>query len=413
MPRILVVSPYEAELQPLVSACAAAALRDEGADVTGWDYHQFPDPAPVGPFDLILVSVGQYEGLERGLSITGKLAVETDSPIVVFGQYAQLNRRDFLAIADGVIIDEPERIAADLVALAAGRLALGEVAALVTRSGMKPMPPRKRISVVPARDLFPPLVHYPAHHSPFGLMGNIEASRGCHHKCTYCSVYGAYDGKIAPYDVDAVVADAIALADEGVRHFCFIDAEFFNSRTIGIKAVERIVEAVGPCTFEMTTRVDHILDYGAELEHLVALGLKQVTSALEFPSDRILRIFDKNITVTDMKACIVRARELGFELKPTFIPFTPWIEYEELLGFEDFLDETDLARVTDPTALQTRLFLFKGSPLLASPWMADVETIDRGFYVDWRHADPRVENLWADRRASAEDAGKGRCCIKC
>ncbi|MBP2704249.1 radical SAM protein [Microbispora sp. RL4-1S] len=413
MPRILVVSPYEAELQPLVSACVAAALRDEGADVTGWDYHQFPDPEPVGPFDLILVSVGQYEGLERGLSIVGRLAVDSDAPIVVFGQYAQLNRRDFLRIADAVAIDEPERIAGDLVALAAGRLPLNEVAALVTRTGMRPKPPRKRISVVPARDLFPSLVHYPAHHSPYGLMGNIEASRGCHHKCTYCSVYGAYDGQIAPYEVDAVVADAVALADEGVRHFCFIDAEFFNSRTIGIRAAERIVAEVGPCTFEMTTRVDHILDYTSELEHLVSLGLRQVTSALEFPSDRILRIFDKNITVTDMKACIRQARALGFELKPTFIPFTPWIEYDELLGFEDFLDETDLARVTDPTALQTRLLLFKGSPLLASPWMADVETIDRGFYVDWRHADPRVENLWAERRASAEGAGKGRCCIKC
>ncbi len=198
-----------------------------------------------------------------------------------------------------------------------------------------------------------------------------------------------------------------------MRHFCFIDAEFFNSRTIGVGVVRQLAERIGPITFELTTRVDHILDYTTELEKLVSLGLRRVTSALEFPSDRILRIFDKHIDVRHMRAAIAHARQIGFELYPTFIPFTPWIEYDELLGFEDFLIDTGLARVTDPTALQTRLLLFKGSPLLSSPWMEDIATADRGFWVEWTHPDQRVEDLWQQRRAEAEGAGRGRCCIKC
>jgi hypothetical protein len=413
-PRVLVASAFEAEMQPLASACAAAALRNEDAEVVGWDAHLLPERQPEGPFDLALVSVQQFEGLDRGIELARRVSASGRTPVVAFGQYAQMNHRVFLDVADAVAMDEPERIASELAEAASGTRELSSVPALMTRHGMQPKPPRRRIGVpVPARDLFPSLIHYEAHQSPFGLMGNIEASRGCHHKCTYCSVYGAYDGGVAAYESATVLADALQLAEEGVRHFCFIDAEFFNSRTIGVGVVEQLVDRIGPITFEMTTRVDHILDYTSELEKLVALGLRRVTSALEFPSDRILRIFDKHIDVEHMKAAITESARLGFELYPTFIPFTPWIEYEELLGFEDFLVGTGLARVTDPTALQTRLLLFKGSPLLSSPWMEDIATADRGFWVEWTHPDRRVEDLWQQRRSEAEGAGRLRCCVKC
>ena len=389
-------------------------MQAHGAHVTGWDAHLQPDAMPEGPFDLTLVSVQQFEGLERGMDLARRVSEAYGTTVIAFGQYAQMNHRAFLQVAHGIVMEEPELIAEELVQLSAGALEPAAVPALMTTQGMRPKPPRRRIAVPrPARELFPSLVHYPAHHSPFGLMGNIEASRGCHHKCTYCSVYGAYDGGVAAYEADAVLADALQLAEEGVRHFCFIDAEFFNSRTIGIGVVERLVEAIGPITFEFTTRVDHVLSYPRELEKLVALGLRRVTCALEFPSDRILRIFDKHIDVDHMRQAIAEAERIGFELYPTFIPFTPWIEYEELLGFEDWLVDTGLARVTDPTALQTRLLLFKGSPLLTSPWMEDIATVDRGFWVEWTHPDKRVEELWQQRRTDAEDAGKIRCCVKC
>lgn len=402
-------------MQPLAAACAAAALRDRGVEVAGWDAHYFPESVPDGPFALVLLSVQQFEGIERAVRLAYEIRARYPSATVVaFGQYAQMNSRAFLDIVDGVIFDEPERVADDLAEVAMAKAGLDDVPAMLTRSGLQPPAPRRRLAVSkPARDLFPSLVHYPAHHSSFGLMGNIEATRGCHHKCTYCSVYGAYDGGVAAYEADAALADALQLADQGIRHFCFIDAEFFNSRKLGLEIIERLRAEVGPCTFEFTTRVDHILDYTAELERLVDLGVRRVTSALEFPSDRILRIFDKGIDLADMRAAIAEADRIGVELNPTFIPFTPWVEYEELLGFEDFLVETGLARVTDPTALQTRLLLFKGSPLLSSPWLADIEMVDRGFFLEWTHPDPRVDALWQERRIEAEGAGKVRCCVKC
>lgn len=414
-PRVLVVSSFEAELQPLASACVAAALRDAGAVVTAWDAHAFPDLLPDAEVDLVLLSVQQFEGLQRAVDLAPRLhTAYPGAPVVAFGQYAQMNSVEFMTLVDAVAFDEPERIAQELYQAADGEVPLAQVPALRTAERFAARPPRRRIAATaPARDLFPSLVHYPLHHGPFGLMGNIEVSRGCHHKCTYCSVYGAYDGGVAPYQLETVLADARQLADEGVRHFFFIDAEFFNSRSLGVEAVRQIAAEVSGSTFEFTTRVDHILDYPTLLEELVSLGLRRVTSALEFPSDRILRIFDKGIDVAHMRAAIAEAQRIGFELNPTFIPFTPWVRYEELLTFEDFLIETGLARVVEPTALQTRLLLFKGSPLLRSPWLADVDLVDRGFHLDWTHPDRRVEGLWQQRRAEAEGVGAVRCCVKC
>ncbi|MEV7231088.1 RCCLKC-tail radical SAM protein [Polymorphospora sp. NPDC051019] len=409
------MSSFEAELQPLASACVAAALQDQGAAVTAWDAHAFPDRLPDAEVDLVLLSVQQFEGLHRAVDLAPRLrTAHPGAPIVAFGQYAQMNSTEFLARVDAVAFDEPERIAQELCQAAVGQLPLPQVPALRTASRMTARPPRRRITATaPARHLFPSLVHYPAHHTGLGLMGNIEVSRGCHHKCTYCSVYGAYDGGVAPYQLETVLADARQLADDGVRHFFFIDAEFFNSRTLGVEVVRQIAAEFPGSTFEFTTRVDHILDYPELLEELVSLGLRRVTSALEFPSDRILRIFDKGIDVAHMRAAIAEAERIGFELNPTFIPFTPWVRYEELLTFEDFLVETGLARVVEPTALQTRLLLFKGSPLLQSPWLADVDLVDQGFHLDWTHPDRRVEALWQQRRNEAEDAGAVRCCVKC
>ncbi|WP_133755487.1 hypothetical protein [Naumannella halotolerans] len=93
-PRITVVSAFEAELQPVAAATAAAALRDHGADIAGWDAHQFPEDEPVGTPDLFVLSVQQFEGLERALDLAASLVRTHSAPIVAFGQYAQMNARE-------------------------------------------------------------------------------------------------------------------------------------------------------------------------------------------------------------------------------------------------------------------------------------------------------------------------------
>jgi len=415
-PSIAVVSAFESKLQPLLAASAAAALCSAGAHATAWDADVFPGDFPGPGFDLVLISIPAFEGLEAGVKLAELFSTTGARRVLAFGQYAWLNASALAAVADGVVSLEPEAIADDLVALAGGSIKPADVGGLITSERAK-VPRRERRAVprwpVPARDLFRPITEYPGHRSRFGLLGNIEATRGCHHKCAYCAVYAAYGVAAVPIEAEAVLADAATLAAQGATHFAYVDAEFFNTRHHALDTMRRVAADLGPVTFEMTTRFDHILEFQSQITEMAELGLRSITSALEFPSDRVLQVLDKGIDVRGIRQAIRVVREIGVDLHPTLITFTPWVTLKEIEAVDDFLAETGLAEAVDATARQTRLLLYKGSPLLKSPWLDGIELVDRGFYFDWRHPDPAVEELWAARRTEAVAHGAERCCVRC
>lgn len=415
MPKVAVVSAFEAKLQPILAASAAGALRSAGAQVSAWDADVCPNDFPGGDFDLVLISIPSYEGIEAGAEVASRFKLAGARRVLVCGQYAWLNAGTLAELTDGVVVDEPEGMTGSLLAYARGEVTAAQVEGIFTGEGTRPKPRRRtaRDWRLPARDLFPPIANYPEHSTKFGLLGNIEATRGCHHKCSYCAVYAAYGVAAIPVDADIVLADAAQLAAQGARHFAFVDAEFFNTRRHALHVMEAVADRLGPVTFELTTRFDHILEFEAEINQMTGLGLRVITSALEFPSEKVLQVFDKGIDVPGIKKAIRAAKAAGLELRPTFITFTPWVTLTEIEALEDFLDETGIADWVDHTARQTRVLLFKGSPLLGSPWLDGVTLIDRGFYYDWVHPDPAVDELWAQRRQEAVEAGATRCCVRC
>lgn len=179
-PDVLVVSSFEAEMQPLAAACAAAALRASGASVSAWDAHLFPENPPDRSVDLVLLSVQQFEGVERGLDLAKRLRNgHPDALLVAFGQYAQMNSRVFLDVVDGIVMDEPERVGAEMAEAASGRLRLAEVPAVLSAEGLRGLSARRRLAIpAPARDLFPSLVHYPAHHRSVRVDGQRRGVPG-------------------------------------------------------------------------------------------------------------------------------------------------------------------------------------------------------------------------------------------
>ncbi|MGH3253050.1 MAG: radical SAM protein [Trebonia sp.] len=414
-PKILVVSAFEAKLQPVLAAGAAAALRSAGAQVSAWDADVCPGDFPGGEFDLVLISIPSFEGIEPGAERAARFRRAGAPRVLACGQYAWLNAAALASAADGVVTDEPEGMTSQLLAYASGQVTAEQAEGIYTGAGARSRPKGRtpRQWQLPARDLFPPVSSYPEHDTRFGLLGNIEATRGCHHRCSYCAVYSAYGVSAIPVDPAMITADAEQLAAQGARHFAFVDAEFFNTRRHALNAMQAVAGQLGPVTFEMTTRFDHILEFEAEIGQMTALGLRVITSALEFPSEKVLQVFDKGIDVPGIKKAIRAAKNAGIELRPTFITFTPWVTLAEIQALDDFLEETGIAGWTDYTARQTRLLLFKGSPLLGTPWLDGIELTDCGFYYDWKHPDPAVDELYAQRRAEAVQAGATRCCVRC
>lgn len=107
-------------------------------------------------------------------------------------------------------------------------------------------------------------------------------------------------------------------------------------------------------------------------------------------------------------------RRSGIKLNPTFIMFNPWAGLEDIVVFHDFVARNELENLIDPVQYETRLHLYKGSPLLRSPSVKALALTERDFDFEWEHPDPRVDELFvASRTPPSEGGGFKRCCLKC
>jgi len=93
--------------------------------------------------------------------------------------------------------------------------------------------------------------------------------------------------------------------------------------------------------------------------------------------------------------------------------FNPWVGLNELASFEFFAERTGLDDVIDPIQFETRLFLYQGSPLLALPSIQQLQLEEYEFHYEWKHEDPRMDDLFAARVTPPVDGIFKRCCLKC
>ena len=103
-------------------------------------------------------------------------------------------------------------------------------------------------------------------------------------------------------------------------------------------------------TYDVTIKVEHLLKYADQLTVLRDTGCGFVTSAVEAIDDRVLEIFDKGHTRDDFVRAVGMFRDIGMNLNPTFVTFTPWTT---LKGYRDLLSlllELDLVGHVSPSS---------------------------------------------------------------
>jgi len=130
---------------------------------------------------------------------------------------------------------------------------------------------------------------------------------------------------------------------------------------------------------------------------LAQTGLLFVVSAVETTSDEILRLLDKGHTASDAATAVGLLREHGIDLRPSFLPFTPWTRVEDLVDILEFIDRLDLYGNVDPIQLTIRLLIPEGSLVLDVPEILPyLEQYDAELLSwRWHAADPRVDELQA------------------
>ena len=132
-------------------------------------------------------------------------------------------------------------------------------------------------------------------------------------------------------------------------------------------------------------------------------------------NDTILGYLDKGHTVADASKAIVLLRRHGIEVRPSWLPFTPWTTIDDLIDLVDFVVAHDLVPNVDPVQYTVRLLVPEGSLLLGRPEMTDhlgPYDADRLGWT-WAHPDPSMDELQRElaalrSKARIDQAAAGR-----
>jgi radical SAM superfamily enzyme YgiQ (UPF0313 family) len=398
------ISTYDLGRQPFGLASPAAWLRREGWVVECVDAAKDRlEEASLASADLIGVHLPMHTATRlAGPVIQKARRLNRPARICAYGLYAPLNETWLRSLGvDEVLGGEFE---GELAEIANG---MTESRPDLMRSGPRtalPTPgnriPRLQF-LVPDRSGLPPLSRYATLHMPDGTrraVGSTEASRGCKHLCRHCPVVPVYQGQFRAIQPDVVLADIAAQVAAGAGHITFGDPDFFNGPTHAMHIVDAMHAAHPHVSFDVTIKIEHLLQYRERLPRLAAGGCAFVTSAVESLDDRVLAFLDKGHTRADFFEAVDLCRACGLTLVPTFVAFHPWLTLEDYCDLLEALAALDLVDHVAPIQLAIRLLVPDGSRLLELPELrAHLGAFNPAtLSYPWIHADPRVDALQRD-----------------
>ena len=419
--RILLISCYELGHQPLNVAVPAALMRARGHDVRCRDLSiEEWDPKDIAWADRIAFSVPMHTATQIARQAITRVRTQRPELLVAgYGLYAEM----LVDLADCVLTGETDSALLDWVESldnggrgervksdGAGSNAVDSARGKILHLGREAAAPG---AALPARDLLPPLDRY-AHLVVAGterIVGYVEASHGCAHRCRHCPVPVVYDGRIRIVEHDAVLADIAQQVNAGAQHITFGDPDFLNGVHHSLRVVRAMHERFPEVTFDCTVKVEHVLLHRDIWAEFAESGCLFVVSAFESVDDVTLTHLDKGHTVAEMADSVRILREQGIAVRPAWMPFTPWTTLAHIQGVLDFVAENDLVGNVDPVHYTIRLLLPRGSLLLEHPDLAaslDAYDEARGSY-QWIASDPEMDALQArlaalvEKRLAAED----------
>jgi radical SAM superfamily enzyme YgiQ (UPF0313 family) len=387
--KVLLVSTYDLGRQPFGLASPAAWLRADGHQVTLADLSRPPLPASsAGEANLIAFFLPMHTATRLALPVVERMrATHPRAHLCAYGLYAPLNGEALRAAGVQTILGgEFEQGLRDLA-----------------RQAAKPDLPQISLArqqfLVPDRTGLPPLGAY-AQLVANGTRRNVgytEASRGCKHLCRHCPVVPVYRGVFRIVQRDVVLEDIRRQVAAGAGHITFGDPDFFNGPGHAIPIVEALHREWPALTYDVTVKIEHLLQHRDLLPILRATGCLFVVSAVESLDDGVLERLAKGHTRADFEEALRLMRAADLALSPTFIPFTPWTTRQSYREFLRALLDLELADQVAPIQLAIRLLITQGSLLLELPEVrATIGPFDpSALTYPWRNADAALDGLAA------------------
>jgi radical SAM superfamily enzyme YgiQ (UPF0313 family) len=415
--KIALISTYELGRQPFGLASPAAWLRKRGHAVTSQDLSRQPlDEQAIREAGLIAFYVPMHTATRLTLGLLEPIRrLNPAAHLCAYGLYASLSADIFHAQGIGSLLGgEFEQSLVDLAEHLSGLSALPQIHPLGSNVSLS----RLRFQV-PDRSSLPPLSAYAHLVLPSGehrVVGYTEASRGCKHLCRHCPIVPVYEGVFRIVDREVVLADIRQQVSAGARHITFGDPDFFNGVGHAIPLVEALHRESPGLTYDATIKVEHLLQNAELLDTLKATGCLFIVSAVESLDDAVLEKLEKNHTRADFFRVVELCRGAGLLLQPTFVPFTPWTTFEQVLDLFEQVHRLDLVEAVAPIQLAIRLLVPAASRLLELEEVRQmVGPFDAGALVyPWKNPDPAVDQLCEELQeivAACEKLKRGRSAI--
>ncbi len=242
------------------------------------------------------------------------------------------------------------------------------------------------------------------------LVGYVEGSRGCRHRCRHCPLPAVYDGRYRIVDLESILADLQWLTENGAEHVTFGDPDFLNGPAHARRLIEAAHSEFPDLTFDLTVKVEHILAHRSIWVEMAERNVVFVVSAFETVNDRVLAYLDKGHTVSELGQAVTVLREAGLVVRPSWLPFTPWTELSDLDDIFSFIAGQGLMGATDPVQMGIRLLVPEGSLVLSIPGARrrilgpyDFSTLT----YTWQSPHPAVDELQRRVLALAEEGSRG------
>lgn len=164
---------------------------------------------------------------------------------------------------------------------------------------------------------------------------SVTSSRGCPHRCTFCSCHEFGQGVWRPRSVGNTLKELVQIANEGYGQFLFVDDSFTLNQKRVIELCRRMREEKLDLEWACEGRVDSCSH--EMFREMTRAGCKAIFFGIESANQRILDYYDKRITPQMSMEAMRTARKAGIDLiQGSFIIGAPDETREEIRNTLEF-----------------------------------------------------------------------------
>ncbi len=273
---------------------------------------------------LVGISASFTIDIYRALDIAGAAkAADPRTFVFVGGHHPSLCPEDFCHPAvDAIVVGEGELTARELVDTVAAEGDLGRVPGLVLNqpqgqhfTGHRPLLKDLDALPYPARELNRTYRqgYYIVVVQPMAL---VETTRGCPHRCRFCSVWPFYRGLVRYKSPQRVARELEAVEQPNVM---FTDDNFLT-KADRAGAIARLIRERGiQKRYSLQARSDDIVRHPEVVGQWREVGLDHVFIGFERPDQSGLKAVNKHNTVKNNEEALAILRSLGIEPNASFI----------------------------------------------------------------------------------------------